>query len=154
MNVTRGVIAGLLAGIPQVVLAQAAGFAMGRRDQADIGPRFIEHAEQHTARSLSVPMRWALAAVFHFEYAAGWGVAYALIVEAAGWRRVPPWLGGGLLTAVVYTAAFSAVGGATQTGTERPPERRDWRDTVVHCTAAGGFAFSTAYLYHWLRERW
>ena len=154
LNVTRGVAAGLIAGVPQVLVAQAVGAALGVRERADIGPRFVEQAAEHTGRRLSRPMHWLLAALFHFEYASAWGVAYAAGTETAGWQRVPAWLGGVVLAPAIYAAAFSSLGGATRTGTEPPVHRRQWRETVLHCAAAGSFAFSTAYVYRWLRKQW
>jgi len=154
LTVTRGVTAGWWAGIPQVLLAQLVGKALGIRGRADIGPRFVARAAQEAGSSLSRPMHWLLAAVFHFEYAAGWGAAYALIVERLGTRRVPPLLSGGLLAALIYAAAFSQIGAATQTGAERDPEQRQGEERLVHWSAALTFGLTIAYTYHWLRERW
>jgi hypothetical protein len=154
LTVTRGVTAGCWAGIPQVLLAQLVGKALGIRGRADIGPRFVARAAQHAGSSLSRPMHWLLGAVFHFEYAAGWGAAYALIVERLGTRRVPPLVSGGLLAALIYTAAFSQIGAATQTGAERDPEQRQGGERLVHWTAALTFGLTIAYTYRWLRERW
>jgi hypothetical protein len=154
LTVTRGVTAGLSAGIPQVLLAQLVAQALGVRERADIGPRFIRRAAQHAGSSLSGPSQWLLTAVFHFEYAAGWGTLYALVVEGLGPRRVPPPAGGAALAALIYAAAFSPVGAATQTGAERPPERRWGGERLVHWSAALSFALPAAFAYRWLRERW
>ena len=153
LTVTRGVTAGCIAGIPQVLVAQAGGRLLGIRERADIGPRFVRRAAEHAGRPLSTPMHWLLAGVFHFEYAAMWGAVYALPVERLGTRRVPPLLGGALLGGVIY-AAFSPLGAATRTGAERPTEQRPLRETVVHWLAALSFALTNAFAYQWLRERW
>ncbi len=90
LTVTRGVTAGWIAGIPQVLVAQVVGHVLGLRERADIGPRFVKRAAEHSGRPLSPPMHWLLGAVFHFEYAASWGMGYALAVEPsarAGCRR-------------------------------------------------------------------
>jgi hypothetical protein len=154
LTVTRGVTAGWIAGIPQVLLAQAVGSLLGIREHADIGPRFMRHAAEYAARPLSPPMHWLLGGVFHFEYAAWWGAIYALVVDLIGARRVPPLLSGVPLGGIIYAAAFSPLGAATRTGAERKPEQRSIKETVVHCTAAFSFAWTTSFSYRWLRERW
>jgi hypothetical protein len=96
--VGKGVLAGLVAGIPQVLLTQAEARLVGvGRERADIGPRFIARAAQHEGRPLPPTVQWLLAGVFHFEYAALWGALYALALEPFGPQRVPPLLGGSLL---------------------------------------------------------
>lgn len=154
LTVTRGVTAGWIAGIPQVLVAQAVAHLLGIRERADIGPRFVRRAAEHAGRPLSTPMHWLLGGVFHFEYAASWGALYALIVEPIGARRVPSLLGGALLGGAVYTAAFSPLGAATRTGTERETEQRSAGETIVHCLAALSFALTASFAYRWLRERW
>ena len=150
--VARGIAAGLIAGIPQVVLTQVETAVFGLpRDQADIGPRFVRQlARRALGESLSEPTHWLLATAFHFGYAAQWGALYALLHE---YRPTPPLVGGPLLAAVIYALAFSPWGAATQTGTERPPERRSNRETLLHWTAALSFSLTTAYVYRWLRPR-
>jgi hypothetical protein len=130
------------------------GVLAGDRDRADIGPRFIHQATRRTGRPQSKPVEWLLAAVFHFEYAAGWGTLYALAAESVGQRRVPPLLGGTLLGLVIYTAAFSPLGGATRTGAVPPAGFRPRRETLMEWTAALSFAYTAAFAYRWLRERW
>ncbi len=154
LTVTRGVTAGWIAGIPQVLVAQAVGHLLGIRERADIGPRFVRRAAEHAGRPLSPPMHWVLGGVFHFEYAAGWGMAYALAVEPLGTRRVPPLLSSALLGGLIYTTAFSPLGAATRTGTEREPRRRSARETALHGAAALSFALTAGYAYRWLRARW
>jgi hypothetical protein len=148
--VTRGIVAGLIAGIPQVLVTQIETAAFGLpREQADIGPRFVRRLAQRVmGESLSEPAHWLLATLFHFGYAAQWGVLYALLQE---WRQTPPLMGGPMLASLIYTLAFSPWGAATQTGTERPPERRSNRETLLHWTAALSFSLTTAYVYTWLR---
>ncbi len=154
LTVTRGVTAGWLAGIPQVLAAQAVAHLLGIRERADIGPRFMRRAAEHAGRPLSRPMHWVLGGVFHFEYAALWGALYALMVEPIGTRRVPPLLGATLLGGAIYTAAFSPLGAATRTGAEPEAEHRSAGETVLHCTAALSFSVTASFTYRWLRERW
>ena len=154
LTVTRGVTAGWIAGIPQVLVTQVVGELEGSRERADIGPHFIRQATRQTGRPVSQPLEWLLAGVFHFEYAAAWGVLYALAVEIIGPRRVPPLLTGSALGAVIYTAAFSPIGGATRTGTVPPPGQRPRGQTLLQCSAAFSFALTAAFAYRWLRERW
>jgi hypothetical protein len=154
LTITRGVAAGWVAGVPQVLVAQVEGHILGARERADVGPRFIARAAQQEGRPLPRLVQWLLAAVFHFEYAAWWGALYALAVELLRLRRLPPLLGGGLLGAVIYTAAFSPIGGATRTGAERPPAKRRPHETLLHCSAAFSFSLTTAFVYAWLRRHW
>jgi hypothetical protein len=154
LAVTRGVAAGWVAGIPQVLVTQVEAHLLGQRERADIGPRFVARAAQHEGRPLPPLMQWLLGGVFHFEYAALWGALYALVVEPVGPRRVPPLLGAGVLGAIIYTAAFSPIGGATRTGAERPLERRRPSEMLLHSSAAASFALTMAFAYRWLREHW
>ena len=147
----RGVAAGLVAGIPQVLVTQAEARAVGLHgEKADIGPRFVERLANHLGTSTPEPARWSIAAAFHFGYAAWWGGLYALLEE---WRPAQPHVGGPLLAAIIYGAAFSPWGAATQTGTERPVETRRLRETLLHWTAALSFSLTTAYLYARLDPR-
>ena len=100
--------------------------------------------------SLPAATPWLFATLFHFGYAAQWGALYAMLHEQ---RPTPPLVGGPLLAALIYALAFSPWGAATQTGTERPAERRSNRETLLHWTAALSFAMTTAYAYRWLRRR-
>src|SRR3954468_21730260 len=150
--VARGVAARLSAGVPQVAVTQAETALFGLpREQADIGPRFVRQlAQRVNGESLSEPTHWLLATLFHFGYAAQWGALFAVLHEQ---RPTPPLVGGPLLAALIYALAFSPWGAATQTGTERPPERRSNRETLLHWTAALTFSMTTAYVYRWLRRR-
>lgn len=154
LTVTRGVSAGWIAGIPQVLVAQIAGHLLGIRERADIGPRFVRRAAEHAGQPLSPPMHWLLGGVFHFEYAAGWGAVYALAVEPIGARRVPPLLSGVLLGGAIYASAFSPLGAATRTGAERQTQHRSPGETMLHCASAWSFALTASLTYRWLRERW
>ena len=148
----RGVTAGLIAGIPQVVATQVETGLLGMpRTQADIGPRFVRRlAQRFVGATPSSPTEWLFATLFHFGYAAQWGALYALCQER---RPTPPLVGGPMLAGLIYTLAFSLWGAATQTGTERQPARRRLRETLLHWTAALSFSLSTAYLYDWLRRK-
>jgi hypothetical protein len=148
----KGVTAGVIAGVPQVALTQIEAGLFGLpREQADIGPRFVRRLTQRiVGSSPSPPLEWLLATLFHFGYAAQWGAVYAL---TQAWRPTPPLVGGPMLAALIYALAFSPWGAATQTGTERPPERRPTRETLMHWTAALSFSLTTAYVYDWLRRR-
>jgi len=151
-HLTRGIVAGLIAGVPQVVLTQIETGVFGiPREQADIGPRFVRRLAQRVlGTSLPEPIHWVLATLFHFGYAAQWGALYAGLHT---YRPTPPLVGGPLLAAVIYALAFSRWGAATQTGTERHPKRRSMRETLLHWTAALSFGLTTAYVYEWLRRR-
>jgi hypothetical protein len=141
-----GAAAGLIAGIPQVLLTQAeARLLKFPGSQADIGPRFVQRvAERLDTPRPRRPVRWLIAGVFHFGYAAAWGLFYALVQQ---WRPAQPHVGGPLLAALIYALAFSPWGAATQTGTERPVETRPTRETLLHWTAALSFSLTLAYLY-------
>jgi len=147
----HGLVAGLVAGIPQVLVTQAEGRLLrlpGRR--ADIGPRFVQRVAQHLGQPLSPPLHWALAAVFHFGYAAQWGSLYGLAQQR---RPVGPLVGGPLLATLLYVLAFSPWGAATRAGAERAPARRPERESLLHWTAALTYGLVTAYTYRWLHER-
>lgn len=145
-----GIAVGLLAGIPQVLAAQAAGGLVRDRSQADIGPRFVQRVARLFLHSPSRGERWSIAALFHFGYAAGWGAAYGAVVGTVGVARVSPLLAGGLLSALIYGVAFSRLGAATLTHTERPPDRRSEREWFVLLTSAFSYALILAYGYRWL----
>lgn len=141
----KGAAAGLVAGIPQVVVTQAEARLLGLPgSQADIGPRFVRRIEQRLDTRLPESQRWLIAGGFHFVYAAGWGVLYAALER---WRPAQPHVGGPLLAALIYGLAFSPWGAATQTGTERPVETRPTRETLLHWTASLSFSLSMVYLY-------
>jgi len=142
----RGVCAGLVAGVPQVVLTQLEAWLLPTtaRHSADIGPRFVQRLDNALDTDLEREHHWLIAGVFHFAYAAWWGACYALLQR---WRPAQPHVGGPLLAALIYLLAFSPWGAATQTGTEQPVERRPARETLLHWTAALSFSLCLAYLY-------
>ena len=146
--VRRGVVAGLLAGVPQVLAAQAVEKALALSpERADIGPRFVERLANQLGTSLPPAARWLLSAVFHFGYSAWWGGLYGLLDSQL---KPSPGPGGLVLGAVIWTAAFSPIGGGTKTGTERHPRRRGVREHALHLTAAFSFSLTTAYACEWL----
>lgn len=151
-SVLTGVIAGLLAGIPQVVLTQLEAWLLPTtpRHSADIGPRFVKRLSEHFDADLERGHHWLLAGGFHFAYAAWWGAFYAMLQR---WRPAQPHVGGPLLAALIYTMAFSPWGAATATGTERDPSERPTRETLLHWTAALSFSLSLAYLYAGAHKR-
>lgn len=146
-----GTLAGLIAGIPQVLLTQLVAVLVpsSARPSADIGPRFVQRLGERLNADLEDEHHWLLAGAFHFGYAAWWGCCYASLQR---WRPAQPHVGGPLLAALIYTLAFSPWGAATQTGTEQPVQRRPTRETLLHWTAALSFSLTLAYLYDLLRR--
>ena len=143
--IKRGIEAGLLASVPQVLLPKIEErLLLGRGENADIGPRFVERLARMSGTSVREDTKWIAASAFHFGYATFWGVLYAL-----AWRRwrPNPMLGGSVLSAVIYALAFPHWGGAVLTKTEPPPQRRPWRRELILATAAGTFGLLTAVLY-------
>ena len=70
----QGMGAGLFAGIPQVLTTQVEAWLLGlARERADIGPRFVQRLARRLGESFPTSLKWALAAAFHFGYAAWWG---------------------------------------------------------------------------------
>ena len=55
-----------------------------------------------------------------------------------------------MLAGLIYLAAFSPWGAATQSGAEKPPERRPERESLLHWTAALSLSLTLAYAYRWL----
>ena len=147
----EGIVAGLAAGVPQVLFAQIAGHLLDvPRERADIGPRFMQRLAQSFGTSLPEPLPWLLATAFHFGYAAGWGGLYGAL---RGQPRLSPVALTPLLATAIYTAAFSPWGAATKTRTERHPKHRHLHETLLHCIAAGSFSLATAVAFEWLRKR-
>lgn len=144
-TLVHGIAAGLIAGIPQVVVTQLEARLLSLRPaHADVGPRFVERLAHKLDTSLPRPLRWLLAGTLHFGYAAWCGGVYAFVHER---EPVQPEIGGSLLASAIYLLAFSPWGAATQTGAERPTEHRPARETLLHWTAALTFSLVTAYLY-------
>ncbi len=141
----RGVEAALLASVPQVLVPHAEERLLGlSADAADLGPRFAEQLALLARRRLPEDTKWLAASSFHFGYAAFWGALYALAYQR---RPVSPWLGGALLSTVVWAAAFAQWGAAVRSGMERPPGRRSWRKELILATAPAVFGLGTALLY-------
>jgi hypothetical protein len=111
---------------------------------ANIGPIFVQRLGKMVRKKLSEEVRWLGASAFHFGYAASWGALYALAYKK---RPVPPALGGLILSGVIYAATFPRWGGATQTRTAPPPERRNWRMKLLLVTPPLIFGMGTALLY-------
>jgi hypothetical protein len=148
--VVRGVVAGLAAGVPQVGVTQVAEKLLGLPpSKADIGPRFVERLANRVGTSLAPAPRWGLAALFHFGYSAWWGGLYGLVDR---WLRPPPAAAASALAGMIYLAAFSRWGGGTQTGAEPHPERRGFREGMLHWIAPLTFAFTAVYVHRWLAE--
>jgi hypothetical protein len=148
--ILTGILAGLVAGIPQVLLTQLEAWLMPvPRSHADIGPRFVQRLGERLDARLEEHHHWLIAAAFHFGYAAWWGALYALLQH---WRPSKPHVGGPLLAALIYALAFSPWGAATQTGTERDVEERRTPETLLHWTAALSFSLTLAYLYARLED--
>jgi len=71
----RGAAAGLAAGVPQVILAQAEARVLDLPgDRADIGPRFVRRVAERFDAEVGPALRWVVAGGFHFGYAAWWGI--------------------------------------------------------------------------------
>jgi hypothetical protein len=86
--IKRGLEAGLIASVPQVLLAKAEERALLRRgEDADIGPRFVERLARLAGLRLREDTKWLAASAFHFGYATFWGTAYALAYRR--WRPHP-----------------------------------------------------------------
>ncbi len=144
-SLRRGVEAALVASVPQVLVPHAEERLLGLApDAADLGPRFIEQLALLARQRLPEDTKWLAASAFHFGYAAFWGALYALAYER---RPVAPLLGGAVLSAAIWAAAFPVWGGAVRSGMERPPGRRGWRKELILATAPVVFGVGTALLY-------
>jgi hypothetical protein len=144
-SIRLGIEAAMLASVPQVLLPKLEEkLLLPPGETADLGPRFIETLARHGRRPLPEDVKWLAASSFHFGYAAFWGTLYAL---ASRRQRLHPVLGGTALAALIYLITFTPWGGAVQTGTEPPPNRRSWRRELVVMTAPLVFGLGTALLY-------
>jgi len=144
-SLRRGVEVALVASVPQVLAPQVEERLLALpAGSASIDPRFIQRLGEMANRELPEDIRWLGASAFHFGYAAFWGALYALAYER---RPVHPILGGLLLSGLIYGITFTRWGGATQTRTEPPPERRDWRMKLLFLTPPVVFGLGTALLY-------
>ena len=143
--IKRGIEAGLIASVPQVLFAKAEERLLTPPgEDADIGPRFIERIARQQRLRVREDTKWLAASAFHFGYAVFWGGLYAAAYRR--WRP-HPLLGGTVLGALIYGITFPHWGGAVLTGTERPPHRRSWRQELILATAAMTFGLGTALLY-------
>lgn len=141
----RGIEAGLVASVPQVLGTHLHGKILGfSPGSANLGPRLIERLGKLTSRRPSEEIRWLGSASFHFIYSAGWGALYALAYQH---RPVHPVVGGLLLSGTIYALTFPGWGFATWTRTERPPRRRSWRRELLLIAPPLIFGLGTALLY-------
>jgi len=141
----RGIEAGLIASVPQVLLAKAEEKLLMRHgEDADLGPRLVDSVADLAGVRLDEDMRWLAASAFHFGYAALWGLAYDLVYRR--WRP-HPLVSGAALGTLIYALTFPHWGGAVLTGTEHPPRHRTWQKELVLATAALTFGLGTALLY-------
>ena len=144
-SIKRGVEAGLLASVPQVLLPKVEErLLLPPGEDANIGPRFIERLADLHGRDLREDTKWLAASAFHFGYAAVWGALYAL--ASRRWR-LHPLAGGTALSVLIYAITFPHWGGAVLSGTEPPPHARTWQRELVLATAALTFGLGTALLY-------
>jgi hypothetical protein len=143
--IRRGVEAGVLASVPQVLVPKIEERVLLEGDEsADIGPRFIETLARRFRSDLPEDTKWLAASAFHFGYASVWGVLYAFAHER--WRP-RPWVGGLALAASIHLITFPRWGGAVLFGSERRPAERSWRQEVIFVTAALLFGLGTALIY-------
>src|ERR1051326_1063723 len=106
-TILSGMVAGLAAGIPQVVLTQLEAWLLPTtpRHSADIGPRFVQRLSKHLDTDLDREQHWLLAGAFHFGYAAWWGAFYAMLQR---WRPAQPHVGGPLLRSEEHTSELQS----------------------------------------------
>lgn len=142
----RGVAAGFAATLVQTAVGKASEklLRLPPREDSNIAPRLMHRLAAHAGHDLSSPAKWALGTVFHFGYGASWGALYGMARER---RPVHPLPGGALLAGLIYGITFPRWGGAVQTGTERPPERRTDRMTLTAASVTLAFGLTTAYAY-------
>ncbi len=143
-----GAVAGIVAGTVQVALGKAEEvLLLPPGEDANIAPRFVQRLAEGLGSSLPHPARWVLGTLFHYGYSAAWGALYALLVAfLPPRRRPPPLLGGAALGGVLWALAFSPVGAAVQTGTERSPRRRPWYEAALTWSVALVYGLVTAVL--------
>src|SRR5690606_37396337 len=99
-HLKRGIEAGLIAGVPQVLLTKAEEkLFLPSREDADIGPRLVSRLASMAGESLPEDMKWLAASAFHFGYAAFWGGLYATLYDR---HPVKPIVGGMLLGSLIY----------------------------------------------------
>lgn len=83
-TLARGAAIGVLAGIVQILVAQFVGLALERRERTDVAPRLVQRSAERLGHAPARPVRWLLAAAFHFGYAAFWGMLYTQLRASWG----------------------------------------------------------------------
>lgn len=148
----RGVEAGLVAGIPQVLVPKLMEWLFLRvtDESADVGPRLIQALASRANRSLPEDVKWLAASAFHFGYAAGWGGLYALLYDR---RPLHPLVAGAALGSLIHLITFPRWGLAVLTGTEDHPDYRTWRVEAMLATAPLAFGLTTGLVYGRGRRR-
>lgn len=142
---TRGAVAGAAASVPQAVVGKVEELILlPPSEDSNIAPRLIDRLGRMIGEHPSPTQKWLLGSLYHVGYGAGWGAMYGL---AADRFRPPPMAGGALLGALIYGITFPRWGAAVLTGTERPPESRSSRMTVVAWSVALTFGVATGVLY-------
>jgi hypothetical protein len=144
-----GSLAGLVAATAQVAVGKAEEWLiLPPGEDANVAPRFVQRLAERAGQPLPASWRWVGGTLFHYGYGAIWGALYALLEGwlAARHRAPPPLLGGVALGAALYALAFSRLGVAVQTGTERPPQRRPASKTAEAWSVALTFGLVTATL--------
>src|SRR5690606_20297724 len=149
--IVHGAIAGAAASVPQVMVGKLEDFLLlPASEDSHIAPRLVDRLADRLGRNPSREQEWVMGSIFHVVYGAGWGAAYALATRR---RRVHPLIGGAMLGTLIYGITFPRWGGAVLTGTERPPERRTSRMTLVAWSVALSFGVVTGFLYDRLSRR-
>lgn len=151
-DIVHGIEAGLLAGTVQVAIGKAEEIALQLppHESADIAPRFMRRVANAMGTDLSPVTRWLLGTAFHYGLAATWGAIYAIAYER---RPLRPVLAGALLGGLIYGTTFPRWGAAVLSRTERPPERRTRRMSLVDLSVAMSFGFATALIYDRIQRR-
>ena len=151
-QIVRGMVAGIGAGIVQVVIGKAEEklLPLPRHEDADIAPRLVGRLAETTGTKLPDREKWILGTLFHFGYAAFWGAGYAAAVRD---EPVPPVASGTLLGGLIYLIAFPNWGVAVKTKTERPVEKRTKRMHIVTWSVALSYGVATGLFYHWSKPK-
>ena len=143
--VRRGVEAGLIASVPQVIVPKIEEkLFLPHHEDADLGPRLIAALAKKVEKPLPEDVKWLAAASFHFGYAAFWGAAYGVVQQRV---KTHPLAGGLTMALLIYLITFPPWGGAVVTGSEDPPRKRTWRKEVVLASAPLLFGLGTALLF-------
>lgn len=141
----RGLEAGLIASVPQVIIPKIEEKLFLPHDEdADLGPRLIAALAKKVEKPLPEDVKWLAAATFHFGYAAVLGAAYGVVQQRV---KAKPLVGGLTMSALIYLMTFPPWGGAVITGSEDPPRKRTWRKEIVLASAPLIFGLGTALLF-------